>query len=152
MLAKLAMELTPTDSQDAGRREQARRDEERSLEATPRVSRRRFTFDWSRMPHATVVALGGELDVVCADAFKRRFAEATEDEPTHVVIDLRGLTFIDSTGLGLLLRVNEISQDGGFALSIVSVDDGPPSKIFRMTGTDKVLPLVQAPPDSLPGV
>jgi anti-sigma B factor antagonist len=140
------MELTPTDSQDAGLREQARRDEEGSREATSRVSRRRFTFDCSRMPHATVIALGGELDVVCADAFKRRFADAIEDEPAHVVIDLRELTFMDSTGLALLLRVNEIAQDGGFALSIVTLDDDPPSKIFRMTGTDRILPLVGEPP------
>jgi anti-sigma B factor antagonist len=136
------MELIPTDSQDPGRPEPAGGDEERSRDATARVSRRRFTFDCSRTPHATVIALGGELDVVCADAFKRRFGEATEDEPAHVVMDLRELTFLDSTGLALLLRVNEIAQDGGFALSIVSVEDDPPSKIFRMTGTDKILPLV----------
>jgi anti-sigma B factor antagonist len=94
-----------------------------------------------------VIALGGELDVVCADAFKRRFAEATEDEPTHVVVDLRELTFLDSIGLALLLRVNEIAQDGGFALSIVSVENDPPGKIFRMTGTDKILPLVEKLPN-----
>jgi anti-sigma B factor antagonist len=138
------MELTPTDSQDAGGREGAP-GEERGVEKPHRASRRRFTFDWSRTPHATVIALGGEFDVVCADAFKRRLAEATADEPTHVVIDLRELTFIDSTGLALLLRVNEMAQDGGFALSIVCVENDPPSKIFRMTGTDKILPLVHEP-------
>lgn len=146
------MELIPTDSQDADRREQVREEEERSRQAPPPVSRRRFTFDCSRTPHATVIALGGELDVVCADAFKRRFAEATEDEPAHVVIDVRELTFIDSMGLALLLRVNEIARDGGFALSIVSVEDDPPSKIFRMTGTDKILPLVGELPDFPTGV
>jgi anti-sigma B factor antagonist len=146
------MELIPIDSQDPGRREAAREDEERSREATPRVSRRRFTFDCSRTPQATVIVLGGELDVVCADAFKRRFAEATDDEPAHVVIDLRELTFIDSIGLALLLGVNDIAQDGGFALSMVSVEDDPPSKIFRMTGTDKILPLVEEPPSFPAGV
>jgi anti-sigma B factor antagonist len=146
------MELIPTDSQDPGSREPARGDEEGSREATPRVSRRRFTFDCSRTPHGTVIALGGELDVVCADAFKRRFAEATEDEPAHVVMDLRELTFIDSIGLALLLRVNEIARDGGFSLSIVSVEDDPPNKIFRMTGTDKILPLVDELPNFPTGV
>ena len=37
--------------------------------------------------------------MVCADAFKRRFAEAIEDEPNHVVIDLRELTFWTRPGL-----------------------------------------------------
>jgi anti-sigma B factor antagonist len=146
------MEMTPSDSQDAVIREGARGDEERGVEAPHRVSRRRFTFDWARTPNATVIELGGELDVVCADSFKRRLAEATEEEPAHVVIDLRELTFIDSTGLALLLRVNEMAKDGGFALSIVCVEDDPPSKIFRMTGTDKILPLVHEPPESPGGV
>jgi anti-sigma B factor antagonist len=128
MLASLAMRLIGTDSQDTGRR-------------------RRFAFELSRTSRATVMTLRGELDVVCADAFKRRFAEATEDEPAHVVVDVRELTFIDSTGLALLLGVNEMSQDGGFELSIISIDGDAPSKIFRMTGTDKILPLVDEPPD-----
>jgi anti-sigma B factor antagonist len=127
MLASLAMRLIGTASQDTGRR--------------------RFAFELSRTSRATVMTLRGELDVVCADAFKRRFGEATEDEPAHVVVDVRELTFIDSTGLALLLGVNEMSQDGGFELSIISTEGNGPSKIFSMTGTDKILPLVDEPPD-----
>ena len=66
--------------------------------------------------------------MVCADAFKRRFADAIEDEPDHVVIDLRQLTFLDSTGLALLLKVNEMSQDQDFALWVVSCEDDPPGR------------------------
>jgi anti-anti-sigma factor len=93
------------------------------------------------------MALGGEFDVVCADAFKRRFADATEDEPERVVLDLRELTFIDSTALALILRVNDMSLEGNFMLSIVSLEGDPSTKIFRLTGTDKILPLVQEVPD-----
>ena len=113
----------------------------------PRFYRRRFTFDFSLAPRATVITLGGEFDVVCADAFKRRFAEATEDEPAKVVMDVRDLTFIDSTALSLLLSVNEMSRHRGFELRIVSTEDDPPGKIFRLTGTHAVLPLVDEPPD-----
>jgi anti-sigma B factor antagonist len=142
------MKLIPPDSQDAGRGGSAAGDEERRIQtAAPRTSRRRFTFDFSLAPQATVITLGGEFDVVCADSFKRRFAEATEDEPAHVVMDVRDLTFIDSTGLSLLLRVNEMSRDRGFALWIVSTQDDPPGKIFRLTGTHTILPLVDELPD-----
>jgi anti-sigma B factor antagonist len=110
-------------------------------------SRRRFTCDLSRTPGASVIALGGEFDVICADAFKRRLAEATEDEPARIVLDLRELTFIDSTGLALLLRVNNMSEEGNFVLSVVALEEAPPSRIFRLTGTDKILPLVQEVPD-----
>jgi anti-sigma B factor antagonist len=123
------MDLTSTDSQNAGRR-------------------RRFTFEVAQTAGATVMTLGGEFDVLCADAFKRRFSDATEDEPDHVVIDLRELTFIDSTGLAMLLGVNEMAQDSGFALSIVSNHDDAARKIFRMTGTERLLPLIHEPPSA----
>lgn len=110
-------------------------------------SRPRFTCDFARTAGATVIALAGEFDVICVDAFRRRLAEATEDDPERIVLDLRELTFIDSTALALLLRVNEMSQDGGFDLSIVSLAEDPPSRIFRLTGTDKILPLVDAVPE-----
>jgi anti-anti-sigma factor len=141
------MELTPTDSQDAGPRQPGAGDEDRRFEGTPRVPRRRLTFAFSRTSRATMITLAGELDVVCADAFKRKFAEATEDEPAHVVLDLRELTFMDSTGLALLLGVNEMSQDAGFALWIVAAEDDPPSKIFRITGVNRILPLVDELPE-----
>jgi anti-anti-sigma factor len=142
------MELIPPDSQDG--REPAAQSEERS-EDKRRAPRRRFTLDVTQTARAAAVTLGGELDVVCADTFKRRLAEATEDEPENVVIDLRELTFIDSTGLALLLRVNEMSRDHGFALWMVSNEDDPPSRIFRLTGTDAIFPLVDALPDFGPG-
>jgi anti-sigma B factor antagonist len=109
--------------------------------------RPRFVIDVVRTARAAVVTLTGDFDVVCADAFKRRMADATADEPPHVVIDLRALTFIDSTGLAMLLRVNEMSRDQDFALWIVSGEDDPPFKIFRMTGTTSILPIVGEPPD-----
>jgi len=114
---------------------------------TGRTSRRRFTLDVTHSDHAAVVTLAGELDVLCADAFKRRFAEAADEEPENVVIDLRDLTFIDSTGLALLLRVRDMSQDVGFGLWIVSAPEDPAQKIFRMTGTNTILPLVEELPD-----
>jgi hypothetical protein len=40
-----------------------------------------------------------------------------------------------------------MSRDGGFTLTLVSTGEGFPSRIFRMTGTDKILPLVEEPPD-----
>jgi anti-sigma B factor antagonist len=109
--------------------------------------RPRFGMDVTRTARTAVITLTGEFDVVCADAFKRRLADSIEDEPPHVVLDLRPLTFIDSTGLAMLLRVNEMAADQDFALWVVSGPDDPPAKIFRMTGTNTILPLVDEPPN-----
>src|SRR5919108_3184488 len=142
MLAGLQM--TPqAESPDAGHGKPAEQGEgPRTVDATRRVLKPRFSFEVAKEPRGTLVTLSGELDVVCADVFRRKFVDVTDDEPERVVIDLRGLTFLDSTGLALLLRVNEMSQDLGFALAMVSTDGDVASKIFRMTGTNAVLPIV----------
>jgi anti-sigma B factor antagonist len=147
MLPGLAMR-PPPDSPDAGRGKPATgSDGSRSDVVAQRALKPRFSFDVTKLPRATVITLTGELDVVCADVFRRKFTDATEDEPQRVVMDLRDITFLDSTGLALLLRVNEMSRDLGFALSVVSREEDPVSKIFRMTGTNSILPLVAEPPD-----
>jgi anti-sigma B factor antagonist len=145
MLARLVMELTPADNMDAGEQKPAARGKDR-VDVADRASLRRLTFDVTVTDGATVIALGGELDVVCADTFKRKFAEVTEAQPEQVVLDLRELHFIDSTGLSLLLRVNERAQDLGFGLWVVSAPDDGPRKIFKMTGTEAILPVVDEPP------
>jgi anti-anti-sigma factor len=146
MLAELAMTPRP-DSPGAGRGKAAEQSEgTRSGDTAQRGPKPRFTFDVERMPGAARVTLTGELDVVCADVFRRRFTDLADDEPEQVVIDLRGLTFLDSTGLALLLRVNEMSRDLGFGLSIVSAEGDAAAKIFRMTGTNAILPLIAEPP------
>ena len=147
MLAGLAMTSTP-DNPGAGPGKPAEQSEGTRFEAAAqRAPKPRFTFDVERTPRAAHVTLTGELDVICADVFRRRFTDLTEGEPEQVVMDLRGLTFLDSTGLALLLRVNEMSRDLGFGLSMVSADRDTVSKIFRMTGTNAILPLVPEPPD-----
>jgi anti-sigma B factor antagonist len=147
MLPGLAM--TPlADSPDAGRERPAAGSEgSRSEVAARRALKPRLTFDAARAAGGTVITLCGELDVVCADVFRRRFTEAIEDGPECVVIDLRELTFLDSIGLALLLRVNEMSRDLGFGLAVVSAEDDPAGKIFRMTGTNAILPIVAELPD-----
>src|SRR4051812_30997733 len=102
-----------------------------SLDTARPRPRPRLSIDLTRTARAAVITLRGELDGMGAEAFKRRSRDAIEAEPSHVVIDLRQLTFLDSTGLALLLRVNEMSQDQDFALWVVSCDDDPPGKIFR---------------------
>lgn len=58
-----------------------------------------------------------------------------------MVLDLRGLTFIDSSGLRSIIDLWRRSQEDGFDLTIVR---GRPSiaQIFELVGLDGVLPTV----------
>lgn len=54
----------------------------------------------------TVVPVTGEVDVSTAPALRDISLALLNRGTTHLVLDLRGVTFMDSTGLGSLLRIH----------------------------------------------
>jgi anti-sigma B factor antagonist len=71
-----------------------------------------------------IVALHGELDMVSVDAVQAALDELHGTGWTSLVLDLRELTFIDSTGLSLLLAAEREAQRVGAQFAIV---DGSPA-------------------------
>ena len=53
---------------------------------------------------AVVVRLTGELDLYNADTLRESLFEAADAAPARLVVDLGGVTFIDSTALGVLIE------------------------------------------------
>jgi anti-sigma B factor antagonist len=87
-----------------------------------------------------VIALTGEVDLYTAPEFKQQLLEAIAQGARHVIVDLTGTTFIDSTTLGVLVGgVKRLRPDGG-QLSIVCSDRNI-TKIFEITGLNRVFPI-----------
>jgi anti-sigma B factor antagonist len=64
--------------------------------------------------HTTVVAVDGEIHVSTAPEFSRLLTASVAAGSTHMVIDLSGVEFIDSTGLSVLLNaLRRITRVGG---------------------------------------
>lgn len=57
-----------------------------------------------RLGEAVVVRLAGELDLYNADILRQSLFEAADGGPPRLVVDLGAVTFIDSTGLGVLIE------------------------------------------------
>ena len=92
------------------------------------------------------VALAGELDLATAPALAAEIADLRSRGFERVVLDLRCLEFMDSTGLALILGELERSEAGAFG---VVVGDGEPRRLLEMTEVLGALPLVRerdAPP------
>jgi anti-anti-sigma factor len=66
-----------------------------------------------------LVAPLGELDMSTAGQVRDAIAEVRERGFDRIVLDLRGITFIDSTGVRLLIRARAASHEGSWSFSII---------------------------------
>jgi anti-sigma B factor antagonist len=86
------------------------------------------------------MTLSGEIDVYTAPKLKEELVAVIEGGCSHVVVDLEGVTFIDSSGLGVLVSALRRARERDGAVRIVCTRDNI-LKIFRITGLDKVFPV-----------
>ena len=91
------------------------------------------------------LALRGEFDLAAAERFERELHRAEFDGARQIVIDLRGLSFIDSTGLQMVLKADARARENGFDLTVVR---GPENvqRVFQVTGMEEYLPMVDDRP------
>jgi anti-sigma B factor antagonist len=85
-----------------------------------------------------VVALCGELDLANAAAAQAEMTAALEADDSPVVIDLRKLEFIDSTGIAVLITA--VAQAGDGRLSFRPSDSPAVRRVLALTGVDQRLP------------
>jgi anti-sigma B factor antagonist len=95
-----------------------------------------------------VIAVRGEIDLFTAPQLKQAVVEAIDAGDDRVVIDLSELTFLDSTGLGVLIgAVRRLRAKGG-ALAIVNTEPSI-AKTFQITGLDKVFTILPTRAEAL---
>ena len=68
-------------------------------------------------------------------------------EPATLVVDLREVTFIDSTGLSLLLKADALARQNSFELRVVRSDAQIVRAVMEATGVERFLPLVDEVPN-----
>jgi stage II sporulation protein AA (anti-sigma F factor antagonist) len=90
-----------------------------------------------------VVALAGEMDLHREPALAEALQAAAQAD--KVVVDLREVTFLDSTTLRVLIREHQRRQESGGEL-LVLVGPQTPMTTFVVTGLDHVLTIRQADP------
>ena len=69
-------------------------------------------------PEATTLTLHGEVDVLTVDQVRVALEEALAARPRQIVVDLRDLAFIDSTGLGALIFGFQRARDAGIGFRL----------------------------------
>jgi anti-anti-sigma factor len=102
-----------------------------------------FSVTVGRHRDTVRVAAEGELDLATVPLLADRLKGVGGDAARAVVLDLSGLTFLDSSGVALLLGVTRRAAGEGWSLRIVGT---PPSAraLLELCGLLDVLPLADA--------
>ena len=100
-----------------------------------------FGFDVIRDDSSALVAPVGELDLAAHGELGPAIDEVRRSGVDRLTLDLRRVSFMDSTGLRLVLELRAAAAADGFDLELIP---GPPDvqRIFELSGTLDVLPFV----------
>jgi anti-anti-sigma factor len=99
---------------------------------------------------AVVIGVTGELDLASSPELERELERGTSSDVELLIIDLRRLEFMDSTGLSVLVRAHQRATENGKRLAIVK---GPQQvqRLLSLTGVADRLTVVDTPEELLAG-
>jgi anti-anti-sigma factor len=88
------------------------------------------------------LALAGELDIATVQRLEEAVENVLRRGARTVIVDLSGLAFMDSSGLRLIITLNERAGADGWTLALIK----PPRSsfsVFEITGADANLPFIE---------
>jgi anti-anti-sigma factor len=89
-----------------------------------------------------IISARGELDLATAPQLEAVLMPPLREGGT-VVLDLRGLSFMDSTGVRVIVAAHLASEEHGGHLALVRcAPDGPVGRVLEISGLDAMLDLV----------
>ena len=119
--------------------------------SSPELSVPDLAVEASTHRRTALVALRGELDLVTVSKVTEVLdrLDPQSGGVRHVVLDLRGLTFMDIPALHELIRQNEYARSNRHNLAVVR---GTPAidRLLKLTGVEELLVLVDDPEDLVP--
>ena len=96
----------------------------------------------------TVVAPTGRLDVAGAPALKDAIGEVVKNGPPKVVIDMEGVSFVDSTGLGSVIAALKLVRNSKGDLRLAAPNQQV-RVVLELTTLDRVFPYYATVEDAL---
>ena len=88
----------------------------------------------------TMVALAGEVDATNSEELQGVLEPMVSEHPRLLLVDLSGLSFMDSTGLRVLLRANRALDREGGVLGLVAPQSSV-ARVLQLTKADQLVPV-----------
>ncbi len=81
----------------------------------------------------------GDVDIATVDDLRERWFAVASERPDCIVIDLSDVSFLDSTGLGLMVGLMKRQREHGASV-VLRGADARTARILSITGLDRVFP------------
>ena len=104
-----------------------------------------FNVETEKVGTTLHVRLFGEFDLLAYDNVDEVLSDAQAHDQPDMVVDLRGLSFIDSSGIRALLRANLRAEEAGGTLKLLA---GPANvqRVFEVAGLGTKLHFIASDP------
>jgi len=96
-----------------------------------------------------VVAVSGEIDIATAGQLVALLAAEIDQRPDGVVVDLSGVAFMSSSGLGVLIESQETAQAVHTAFRLVVNPDGHLRRVLGVAGLEAMFSIYDSVDDAL---
>lgn len=88
------------------------------------------------------LVLAGELDIASAPCFEKIARHICRVKPQRLVLDLRKLTFLDSSGISVILALSKSCRESGQELGLIP-GQRQVQRIFALSGAEALLPFAR---------
>ncbi len=105
-----------------------------------------FLVDTQTTGRAVTLTLSGELDLVSSPILEQALNRADESDADLIVVDLRKVEFMDSTGLHLLMGAQQRAQESGRRFALIRGGEQV-QRLFDLSGTAEMLAIIDSPED-----
>ncbi len=81
--------------------------------------------------------IAGELDLESSASFKESLLEAIEEKKANIILDCTHLSFLDSTGLGIMISTYKVIKEDNYTINIKNPKKNI-NKLLNITGLNKL--------------
>ncbi|AWW26470.1 STAS domain-containing protein [Acetobacterium sp. KB-1] len=98
----------------------------------------------TEMGKTSMVSIKGEIDIYSIEKFRESIEREIKTKATEIILDCSELSYMDSTGMGVLIELRNKSKEMG--QRIIMMNPRPNiKKLLSLTGVDKIIEIVDNP-------
>ena len=104
----------------------------------------KFEIDQTASGSSVTLSIIGELDMGTAAQVSDQVAHHLSSKATELTLDLQQLSFMDSSGLRVLIDLHDRSRREGWSLRLIAPEHEAAALVIRTTGAESALPFAKA--------